>query len=258
MMAIKDKEIPSELIYTIFTYLPFPTLMNLLPNPPLQLNHHTITQNILTTAVSYPNQVCTNDSSHTVRRAENNKVGLEGEREFKNCSNVYAPVLWQAFDLFESSSEVRKLLCARISFKYKDQGWGNRKGVVYVRNIPSCNINNKEKDDESVVNNDIDVVIREGEGEEEEGADGRRKNRVVCKHGLFRGRELGSKDKAAHPDRYKYVKGNAKHNWEDVCIDLKIEDFENGFVGVWVGIGGGGGHALIVKGFKAEVIEVAI
>jgi len=109
--------LPTDLIATILAYLPHQTLLTLLHHFPL--HHHIITTNLLTTPVSYPYQpslrlpptpsphmirTSSITSLQTVPKTENNQPQLQSNRKFDNQSNLYCPILWQAFSISPNPS----------------------------------------------------------------------------------------------------------------------------------------------------------
>jgi len=103
-----------------------------------------------------------------------------------------------------------------VSFSYKDQGWGNRKGRLYLRPRASTS--------ES--------------------------------YGDFKGSESGSGDRDDYPERYEYVTPIAAHVWKEGGFSIRGDGRGDGekILGLWVGIGGGGGHEFKVKDFNVEIV----
>jgi hypothetical protein len=135
-----------------------------------------------------------------------------------------------------------------VKLTYKDQGWGNRKGAVYLRPLASSTMSNPPPEDWGVManstTNDYTMLIPKDGGA----------GMTLGKYDEFHGIERGNRDRGKEPSRYLHYKGPAGHEWERVEMGITVGG--EGIWGIFVGIGGGGGHKLHVKDFVVEIVEV--
>ncbi|GMH50118.1 hypothetical protein TrRE_jg12037 [Triparma retinervis] len=262
--------LPTELLVTIASFLNHSDLISI-SIPGVRINSRTLNTNLLhSNPLTFPLQpeidnpvgtlhlVRGSQLISTPRATANSSPDLLQVGSFQNHSNTYSPCLWQIFNFAPKTSGVGAegsvQLSRRVTFSFKDQGWGNLKGFVYVRplaSLPSIDLPVDAGRLRAIARDlpdDYAIFPRPDGGP---GA-------TVGRYGEFLGAEQGREDRKTNPERYRHAVGPAGHSWGEAEIDLpEGEGGREQMWGVFVGIGGGGGHGLEIKDFKVEVVEAA-